>query len=490
MLRGVTAPGVGPLLTDLYQLTMAQAYLLSGRAEHEAVFHLFFRQLPFAGGYAVACGLEDALAFIEGYALSAEDLGYLAGVAGDDGRPLFAPRFLRHLEGLRLRVDVDAVPEGTLVFAQEPLLRVRGPILEAQLLETTLLNLVNFQTLIASKAARVCDAAAPQPVIEFGLRRAQGPDGGLAASRAAHVGGCAATSNVLAGRRFGIPLRGTHAHSWVMAWGSDAEAFTSYVEALPNNTVLLVDTYDTLAGVRAAIAVGQALHARGRRLAGIRLDSGDLAWLSIEARRMLDEAGLADAIIVASSDLDEHIIASLKHQGARIDAWGVGTRLVTGHDQPALGGVYKLAATRPSPAEPWQYRVKVSEQPAKTTTPGLHQVRRFRTPDGQMVADMIWNEVEPPAASPSHMVDPLDPTRRRALGPALIEEELLAPVVRGGRRVQPPLPAAVLRARTLSQLTTLAPWCKRLDNPHPYPVGLEPGLAALRTRLVMEARAR
>ncbi len=485
------SPLLSPLLTDLYQLTMAQGYLLAGRAEQEAVFHLFFRKAPFAGGYTVACGLADALAFLETYAFSAEDVAFLAGLTGDDGRPLFAPRFLAHLEGLRLHVDVDAVPEGTLVFPQEPLLRVRGPILEAQLLETTLLNLVNFQTLVATKAARVHLAARGDPIIEFGLRRAQGPNGGLSASRAAFVGGCAATSIVLAGRLDGIPVRGTHAHSWVMSFDSEREAFAAYADALPNNVVFLVDTYDSLEGVRHAIEVGHALRARGHRLAGIRLDSGDLAWLSIEARRLLDDAGFADAAIVASNDLDEHVIESLKQQGARIAVWGVGTKLATSYDQPALGGVYKLAVVRDPGAPAWKHRVKVSEQSGKTTTPGIQQVRRFRDPgDGRFVADMIFDEDHPPGGPGGVIVDPLDPTRRRTLGPELLHEDLLVPVLRGGRVVYAPPPVAAARARTLAQLEALAPWSKRLVNPHEYPVGLEEGLAALRTRLVLAARGR
>src|SRR5512147_560182 len=275
------------LATDLYQLTMAQAYRHSGRAEEEAVFHLFFRRNPFGGGFAVACGLARALDFLEGFHFTAEDVAYLAGLAGNDGRPLFDPGFLRELGGLRLRCDVDAVPEGTVVFPYEPLVRVSGPILHAQLVETGLLNFVNFETLIATKAARMCLAARGDEVVDFGLRRAQGPDGGLGASRAAYVGGCSATSNVLAGRLFGLPVKGTHAHSWVMAFDTEAEAFEAWAQAQPNNGVFLVDTYDTLQGVRSAVEVGKWLAERGHRLGGIRLDSGDLAYLSIEARKIL-----------------------------------------------------------------------------------------------------------------------------------------------------------------------------------------------------------
>ncbi|HUL79764.1 MAG TPA: nicotinate phosphoribosyltransferase, partial [Vicinamibacteria bacterium] len=354
------------LSTDLYELTMAQGYRHAGRSDEEAVFHLFFRKNPFDGGFAVACGLVRALDYLEGFHFTDEDVAYLGTVTGNDGRPLFDPDFLGELTGLRLRCDVDAVPEGTVVFPYEPLVRVRGPILHAQLVETALLNFVNFETLIATKAARVCLAARGDEVVDFGLRRAQGPDGGLSASRAAYVGGCSATSNVLAGRLFGLPVRGTHAHSWVMAFDTEAEAFEAWTRAQPNNCVLLVDTYDTLPGVRRAAEAARRLRAHGHEPIGIRLDSGDLAWLSIEARRILDEAGLSSARILASNDLDEHLIASLKEQGARIDVWGVGTRLVTGGGQAALDGVYKLGAVRP-PGRPWQHRVKVSEQAAKTS---------------------------------------------------------------------------------------------------------------------------
>jgi nicotinate phosphoribosyltransferase len=483
----VTTPA---LLTDLYQLTMAEGYAAAGRADDEAVFHLYFRELPFGGGYAVACGLADAVAYLEGLRFEAADLAFLAGLRGNDGGPLFTEPFLRRLEGLRLALDVDAVPEGTLVFANEPLVRVKGALLEAQLVETALLNALNFSTLVATKAARVCQAAAGDDVIEFGLRRAQGPDGALTASRAAFVGGCAGTSNVLAGSRFGIPVRGTHAHSWVMGFDSEPEAFRAYADALPNNTVFLVDTYDTLAGVRNAIEVGKVLRQRGRRLGGVRLDSGDLAWLSIEARRLLDEAGFPDAIVLASNDLDEHLIESLKRQGARVGVWGVGTKLVTAYDQPALGGVYKLGAIRPAGGRgPWRACIKLSEQIAKTSTPGIQQVRRFHDPaTGLYVADLIFDEQEPPSGAVT-LVDPRDPSRRRTLQPGLDAADLLVPVFRAGRRVyDPPAPQAA-RQRTLGELGRLSTWSRRLDNPHEYPVGLEAGLADHRARLILGARA-
>jgi nicotinate phosphoribosyltransferase len=473
------------LLTDLYQLTMAQAYWVSGTSAKEAVFHLSYRRNPFGGGFAVACGLARALDYLTGFRVTAEDVDYLHGLVGDDGRPLFDGALLRALEGLRIECDVDAVPEGTVVFPHEPLVRVRGPILQAQILETPLLNALNFETLIATKAARVCHAARGDAVIDFGLRRAQGVDGGLSASRAAFVGGCVATSNVLAGRLFGIPVRGTHAHSWVMAFDSELEAFEAYARAQPNNCTLLVDTYDTLEGVRRAVEVGRRLREQGHELAGVRLDSGDLAYLSVEARRILDEAGFRKTVIVASNELDEHVIASLKEQGARIDVWGVGTRLATGGDEGALGGVYKLGAVR-APGQRWQHRVKLSEQAAKTSNPGVQQVRRFEGPGG-FVADVIFDEEMGLPAEPV-AVDPLDPTRRKHLSAGTPAEDLLVPVMRCGRAVYSPPAAREARERARAQMARLHAGIKRFVNPHQYPVGLSLELYELKTRLVLEAR--
>jgi nicotinate phosphoribosyltransferase len=475
------------LLTDLYQLTMAHGYFRSGRARDDAVFHLFFRRHPFEGSYAIAAGLDPVLELIEELRFEADDVDYLASLAGQDGGPVFGADFLDFLRALRLRVDIDAVPEGTVVFANEPLVRVRGRLLEAQLLETLLLNQINFQTLVATKAARVCQAAGGQPVLEFGLRRAQGMDGALSASRAAFIGGCAATSNVLAGKRYGIPVRGTHSHSWVMSFDSEQEAFDAYAEAMPDNCLFLVDTFDSLEGVRRAILVGQRLRLRGKRLLGIRLDSGDLAWLSVEARKLLDGAGFKDSVIVGSNDLDEHVIESLRHQGAAIGVWGVGTRLVTAHDDPALGGVYKLGMiTRPGrAAEP---RIKLGEDSAKTTTPGVQQVRRFSR-DGKWVADAIYDE-RVGCGVPTSIVDPVDPMRRRLLSADLQHEDLLVPVVRAGRRIGERPKLTDIRQRSLLQLDALDPTVRRLMKPHLYPVGLTLGLYQERLRLVELARAR
>ncbi|HTM19932.1 MAG TPA: nicotinate phosphoribosyltransferase, partial [Kofleriaceae bacterium] len=397
--------------------------------------------------------------------------------------PLFAPAFLDQLAGWRFRADVDAMPEGTLAFAHEPMLRVTGPVLDCQLIETALLSAINFQTLVATKASRLCWAAAGEPVVEFGLRRAQGFDGGMSASRAAYVGGCAGTSNLLAGKLFGIPVRGTHAHSWVMFFDGELEAFRAYADAMPNNCVFLVDTYDTLRGVDHAIEVGAELRARGHRLAGIRLDSGDLAWLSIEARRKLDAAGFADAAIVASNDLDEHLIASLKAQGAAIGVWGVGTRLVTGHDQPALGGVYKLTAVRRADGA-WHPTIKLSEQPAKTTIPGLQQVRRLRR-GGELIGDVIY-DLE--AGAGARVADPAEPEVTRPLPEHDDARDLLVPALREGRRVAPPPPLADARARAAAELAALGPRTRRFANPQTYPVALDAGLAATRRDLIARAR--
>ena len=473
------------LLTDLYQLTMAYGYWKSGVAQSDAVFHLFFRQNPFQGGFTIASGLSHVLDYLEGFRLVESDINYLASLVGNDGKPLFETAFLRHLQDLEFQCDVDGVPEGTVVFPHEPILRVCGPIVQCQLLETPLLNIINFQSLIATKAARICRAARGEPVLEFGLRRAQGIDGGVAASWAAYVGGCAATSNVLAGKLFGIPVRGTHAHSWVMSFDSELEAFTAYAEAMPNNCVFLVDTYDTLEGVHRAVEVGRKLRLKGHEFSGIRLDSGDLAYLSIEARSILDEAGFPNAAIVASNDLDEHIIESLKMQGAQVSVWGVGTKLVTAYDQPALGGVYKLSALRAS-GGPWEYKIKLSEQALKISTPGLQQVRRFRGSEG-FVADMIYDK-ELGVEDQVVIVDPMDHTRRRTMDASMESADVLVPIFREGRAVYEPPTIHEIREHVQGELSSLHDGIKRLIHPHEYPVGLEKGLYDLKTQLILQAR--
>lgn len=474
-----------PLLTDLYQLTMAAGYWKSGKAEQEAVFHLFFRKLPFSGGYAIAAGLGDVVKWLEGFRFGKAELDYLATLPGRDGKPLFERGFLDYLAAMEWRCDIDAIPEGTVVFPHEPLLRIRGPLIQAQLVETALLNIVNFQTLIATKAARVCLAAQGEPVLEYGLRRAQGPDGAVMASRAAFIGGCVATSNVLAGMTHGIPVRGTHAHSWVMSFDSELDSFEAYAQAMPNNCIFLVDTYDTLEGVRHAVTVGKKLREGGHELVGIRLDSGDLAWLSIEARRILDEAGFPKAVIVASNDLDEHLIESLKHQGAAISVWGVGTNLVTGGAQAALGGVYKLGAIRDEGGA-WEPKIKLSEQHAKVSNPGIQQVRRF-TLNGEFRGDAIFDE-DQGCPVPTHIVHPGDAQRTKQMPEGATHEDLLKSVYRAGKLVTPQPSLQDIQSHCRQQLTHLHPTIKRLEHPHEYPAGVERSLHERKLAMIKQAR--
>lgn len=471
------------LLTDLYQLTMAYGYWKNGVSEHRAAFNLFFRKPPFDSGYTICAGLGTAIEWLQGFSFEPDDVEFLATICGNDDRPLFEDDFLTYLADLELTCDIDAIPEGRVVFAHEPLVRVRGPVLQAQLLETALLNIVNFQTLIATKAARVCQAAGDEPVLEFGLRRAEGIDGGLSVARAAYIGGVAATSNVLAGKLHGIPVKGTHAHSWVMFFEDELESFRRYADALPNNCIFLVDTYDTIAGVHNAVTVGQELRERGYEMVGVRLDSGDLAYLSQEARRVLDDAGFEDAKIVASNSLDENIIDSLHRQGSQIAIWGVGTKLATAYDNAALGGVYKLSAVQLG--ERWEPRIKLSEQAIKVNNPGIQQVRRYF--DGESYrADMIYEES---LGTPSpQIVDPLDATRRRPIDASWSAEDLLEPVFRDGELIANIVTLDESRARRDADLSRFHESVRRFMNPHEYPVGLEPSLHELKTELMRDAR--
>jgi nicotinate phosphoribosyltransferase len=475
------------LLTDLYQLTMAYGYWKERMLEHEAIFHLSFRQEPFKGGYAIACGLSDAIDYLQNFEFQPDDLAYLAELRGPDGVAFFELEFLDYLQALRFACDIDAIPEGNVVFPHEPLLRVSGSLLQGQLFETALLNILNFQTLIATKSARICLAAKGSPVMEFGLRRAQGSDGALAASRAAYIGGCVATSNVLAGKVFGIPVRGTHAHSWVMSFQTEYEAFEAYAEAMPGNCVFLVDTYDSIAGIRHAVQVGRRLRSIGKDLAGVRLDSGDLSYLSIVARGILDQAGFGETQIVASNDLDEHVIASLNEQGAMIDLWGVGTKLVTAFDQPALGGVYKLGAIRIGNG-PWQKKLKLSEQAVKVSNPGSLQVRRFED-QKEYLADMIYDDLDGVSAE-RDMVDIADISIRKKIPASAHYRDLLVPIFRRGNLVYERPSIHQLRSLAQNELGHFYSGVKRLLNPHIYPVGLELGLYETKIRLMQETRQR
>ncbi|MFH1757415.1 MAG: nicotinate phosphoribosyltransferase [Pseudomonadota bacterium] len=455
------------LLTDLYQLTMVGGYFLLGKTKEKANFDYFFRKIPEEGGFCVAAGLEQLIDYIQNINFAPEDIDYLKSLE------IFPTEVLDYFRELRFTGDLYAVPEGTLVFPQEPIVRVTAPLPEAQLIETALLNILNFQTLIATKAARICIAAGDDPVVEFGVRRAHGPDGGLSAARASFIGGARATSNLMAGRTFGIPVRGTLAHSWVESFSSELESFQAYGKIYPKNCLLLVDTYDTLrSGIPNALEVGKELRKRKQGdLAGIRLDSGDLTFLSREARKMLDEAGFERARILGSSDLDEWLIESIKKQGAEIDIWGVGTRLVTSYSCPALGGVYKLSAIfedgymRP--------KLKVSDDPEKTTNPGIKKVVRFYDERKFMRGDVIVLQEETfPEEGPVKAFHPLLSHISKTYPSHFKREEILIPIIKAGRLVyrSPSLPE--IQGNTLQNLKYLRPEHKRLQNPHIYHVSL------------------
>ncbi len=488
MLSRLYRPAFG-LLTDLYQVTMAYGHWRLGRADWQAVFHWSLRTLPFGGGFAIACGQDSALELLGLYRFEEADLEYLRGLTAPDGTVLFERAFVDYLGGLEVHCDIDAVLEGSVVFPREPLLRISGPLILCQLLETLLLNQLNFQTLIATKAARVCHlAAAGDPVLEMGLRRAQGIDGAITAARAAYVGGCAATSNLLAGRLLEIPVRGTQGHAWVMSFDDEIEAFRAFARVQPGNTTLLVDTYDSRYGIDNAIEVGRELAASGHRLQGIRLDSGDPLELSREARSKLDAAGLDETAIVVSGDLDEHRIAALRRAGAEIDAWGVGTRLVAGHRDAAVAGVFKLAAVRADRSQPFRPVIKISDQPEKGTDPGLLQVRRYHDAAGTIVGDAVYDfELGLPATvargDVRRLMDSASGLPLRLAGVAT-EHDLLVPLVRDGEPVAPSPTLDELRQRVAEQIAALPAAARLLDHPRVPAVGLEPRLFEKRAELV------
>lgn len=472
---------ISPLLTDLYQLTMAYGYWKLGMHERQAVFHLIFRKFPFQSNYALMCGLASVIDFLETWHFSEEDLDYLRTLYTKEGTPLFSPDFLDYLSQLKFSCDIDAIPDGTVIFPDEPLLRVTGPILQGQLIESTLLNLVNFQTLIATKAARVRQAAKGDTLLEFGLRRAQGPDGALSASRAAYIGGCDATSNVLAGKLYDIPVRGTHAHSWVTAFSDEIEAFESYATVMPHNCVLLVDTFDTLKGVKNAISVGRKLIQKNAKLSGIRLDSGDLATLSVKARQLLDEAGFTDTRIIASNSLDEFVIEELKKQGAPIDTWGVGTNLVTAYDHPALDGVYKLSAIQDEEGK-WIYKLKLSEQVEKVSNPGVLQIRRYFL-DDCFALDLIY-DTELSVPEEPELVSLKEPHACIKVGSHDAAVDLLEPIFSKGKLVYKQKSIHTIREDAFQQVNLFL----RGNKNENYTVGLEKNLHDLKKKLIQDLK--
>jgi nicotinate phosphoribosyltransferase len=463
-----------PLLTDLYELTMLAGYLEEGMTEQHAVFDLFFRTNPFEGGYALFAGLGPVLEYLENLRFSSDELAYLETLG------LFKPGFIDFLREFRFRGSVTAPPEGSVVFAGEPLLTVEGSLAEAQFVETALLTIINYQTLVATKGARMVQAAAGGTVVEFGLRRAHGPDGGLSCSRAASVGGVRGSSNVLAGMEYGIPMRGTQAHSWIMAFPDELTSFRAYARAFPDSCILLVDTWDTLkSGVPHAITVARELREQRHRLQGIRIDSGDLVYLSRKARQMLDEAGFPEVKIVGSNDLDEYLMDSMKNEGSRIDIYGVGTRLVTcaGPGGGALGGVYKLVELEGRPL------LKRSEDPAKSTLPGCKRLLRVKTPEGRFLQDLICLEGETP--QPGDTVhDPTNSLRQVQLPAGSILSDLRSVVMRDGVRCGESETLDLMADRSGREVALLPEGCRRFINPHRYKVSVTTRLSMLREQLL------
>ncbi|KKC47631.1 MULTISPECIES: nicotinate phosphoribosyltransferase [unclassified Paenibacillus] len=474
------------LHTDKYQVNMMYAHWKMGTHNRKAVFEMYFRKLPFGNGFAVFAGLQRIVDYISKLAFSEEDLDYLRAQ-----EERYEEAFLDELRSFRFTGTLEAVPEGTLVFPGEPLIRVEARIMEAQLVETALLNAANFQTLIATKASRVKQAAGDDTLLEFGTRRAQEMDAAVWGARAAYIAGFHATSNMRAGMMFGMPAKGTHAHAWVQAFDSELEAFMNYAKALPDGVTLLVDTYDTLkSGVPNAIRTGEELRKEGKELQGIRLDSGDLAVLSREARRMLDEAGFPDVKIVASNDLDEHIIMNLKAQGARIDTWGVGTQLITAADQPSLGGVYKLVAREKDGR--YEPVIKISGNLDKVSNPGVKDVYRLiDRRSGMAVADFMTlrGDTAPVEGAVLKLVDPAHPyVTAEAEDYAAVP--LLKAVFRDGR-LTGELPALdEIRAYHAGQLKLFRQPHLRKLHPEPYPVAFSESLWSLKTEMIQRVKPR
>ena len=467
------------LLTDLYELTMIYGYYKSGMADREAVFDLFFRGTEELS-YAVVAGLEQAIEYVENIHFDEEDIAYLRGLN------LFDEDFLAKLAAFRFSGDIQAMPEGSIVYPYEPILTVRAPIFEAQLMETTLLTIINHQTLIATKASKIVNSTTAG-VMEFGLRRAQGPDAGLYGARAAMIAGAVGTSNVLAGQMFDVPVSGTHAHSWVMSFPSELEAFRAYAELFPSSCLLLVDTYDVLnEGVPNAIKVFDELAAKGYRPKGIRIDSGDLAYLTKEARRMLDEAGYPDAKICASGDIDEYVLQSLNAQGACIDSYGIGTKLITSYTVPALGGVYKLAAIEDENGV-MVPKLKISATVEKITNPGQKKVVRFFDNEtGKAIADLIMLLDEPlPDGKPYTIFDPQATWKTKTVVNYHCKEMLVDIYSRG---------RLVYTCPTLKEIAAYHQVClgqmweqyKRITKPHIYKVDLSQKLYDLKMKLLHE----
>lgn len=469
------------LLTDFYELTMMQGYF-KNKTNPTVVFDMFYRVNPNDGGYAISCGLEQLIDYIKELRFSYEDIEYLRSLN------IFDEDFLSYLAGFHFTGDIYAVPEGSIIFPMEPIVKVIAPIMEAQLVETAILCIINHQSLIATKASRVCYAAKGDAVMEFGLRRAQGPDAATLGARAAVIGGCIGTSNVLCAKKYSIPALGTHAHSWIMSFPDELTAFEKYAELYPDNTTLLVDTYDTLrSGVPNAIKTFTKLRESGKmpKMYGIRLDSGDLSYLSKKARKMLDEAGFEDALICASSDLDEYLIETLKAQGAKVNSWGVGTNLITSKNHPAFGGVYKLAAIKEG--NTFRPKIKISENQWKVTNPGNKTI--FRVYDkvtGNIHADLICLADETfDENEPLLLFDPVNTWKKTTLEPGTYTlRELLVPIFQNGTCVYESPSVMDIRDYCINEQNTLWEETRRFLNPHNVYVDLSKKLWDLKQDLL------
>ena len=459
------------LLTDLYELTMMQGYFKNKEENRTVIFDAFYRTNPFGGGYAIMCGVEQLVRYVKDLHFSSQDIEYLRSLN------IFDPDFLDYLADFKFTGDIYAIPEGTLMFPREPMVKVIAPIAQAQLMETAILNIINHQSLIAAKAARICYAAKGDGVMEFGLRRAQGPDAGTYGARAAVIAGCVGTSNVLCGELFDVPVKGTHAHSWIMSFPDELTAFKTYADLYPNACILLADTYDTLkSGVPNAIKTFQYMRDKGTlgKGYGIRLDSGDLAYISKKAKKMLDEAGFPDAIISASNDLDEHLIDSLKSQGAMITSWGVGTNLITAKDNPSFGGVYKLAAIQDDNGN-FIPKIKLSENTEKVTNPGNKKIYRvYNEPEHKIQADIICLEEETFSENEKLTIfDPVEPWKKTKLHPGEFSlRELMVPLFKNGKCVYQSPKTMEIRDYCLKEQDTLWEESRRLVNPHQVYVDL------------------
>ncbi len=466
------------LLTDLYQLTMMNGYFKNGVDEDTVVFDLFFRRNPCRNSYTIIAGIEQVIDYIENIHFDDETLTYLKEL------DLFDDEFLNYLKTFKFSGTIYCVEEGSIMFPHEPVLRVKAKAIEAQLLETALLNIINFQSLIATKASRICSAAEDDIVFEFGLRRAQGPDAGIYGARAAIIGGCVGTSNMYAGKKFDIPVIGTHAHSWIQKFETELEAFRAYAKVYPDDTTLLVDTYDVLnSGMPNAITVFKELREKGYKPKGVRIDSGDIAYLSKEARKILDAAGFEDVIIVASSDLDEETINNLKLQDAAVDAWGVGTNLITSKDCPALGGVYKLSATQENGH--LTPKIKISENPEKITNPGYKKVIRiYDSESNKAEADLIMlNDEKINTDEPLTIFHPLHTWKKKTFTNYYIRE-MLVPLYIDGNLVYKRRSVQEIRKYTEKELNSLWAEYKRLRRPQLYKVDLSKRLWNLKNKMM------